>query len=141
MPDIRGSADIKIGPDFKRFLTGECSMRRLAAALAVSTLIVAPAFAGDIEIQQTGRSNWAAANQYNARNTVVIHQWGLNENGNNYASFAQTGRYNFVGSAQQSYTDNTLAVTQFGRETYINAFQTAPGVNVFTATQSRLRRR
>ena len=116
-------------------------MRILAAALVASTVIAAPAFAGDIEIQQRGRSNWAAANQYNAKNTVVLHQWGINANGNNYASFAQSGKYNFVGAAQQSYTDNTLAITQAGKETYINAFQTADGVNVFSATQTRLRRR
>ena len=116
-------------------------MRIFATALVASTVLASSAFAGEIEIQQRGRSNWAAANQYNAKNTVVLHQWGINTNGNNYASFAQSGKYNFVGAAQQSFTDNTLAITQAGKETYISAIQNADGVNSFSATQTRLRRR
>jgi|APTNR8051073442_1049403.scaffolds.fasta_scaffold02336_9 hypothetical protein len=114
-------------------------MRIVSAAILASTLLAAPAFAGDIEVFQIGRSNWIAANQYNSSNTAWVHQRGINEYGNNYASFAQSGRYNYVNSAQSSYTDNIFAATQYGRTNGVTAFQSAAGVNTFSVTQTRRR--
>lgn len=116
-------------------------MRIRTIALIASTLFAAPAFAGDVEIYQVGRSNWAAANQSNASNYVQMHQFNTSVNGNNYASFAQTGRRNEFNTAQSSYTDNVLGVTQTGRDNYGTVFQSAEGVNTFSLTQTRLRRR
>lgn len=114
-------------------------MRVLSAALVASALFAAPAFAGDVEIYQVGRSNWAAANQYNSTNTMMIHQKGLDQYGNNYASFAQAGRSNYVNAAQSSYTDNELGITQAGRFNAVTAFQSAAGFNGFSVTQTRRR--
>lgn len=116
-------------------------MRIRTIALIASTLFAVPAVAGDVEIYQVGRSNWAVANQYNSSNYVMLHQFGTSANGNNYAAFAQSGRRNEFNAAQSSYTDNVLTVTQAGKDNYGSAYQSAEGLNTFSLTQSRLRRR
>lgn len=112
---------------------------RFAAAL-VATVIAAPAFAGDVELYQQGRSNWAAVNQYNSSNYFMVHQKGIDAYGNNYAAAAQSGRRNEVNAAQSSFTDNELGITQTGRDNYVTAFQQANGFNGFSVTQNRRRR-
>lgn len=115
---------------------------RLKAVLALTVVAMAgPAAAGDIEIYQTGQSNWTAVNQYNRVNNAIIYQNNINTNGNNYAAAIQQGRVNKVVSEQYAKTDNALVVEQAGRITYVSAFQQADGTNRFSATQTRLRRR
>lgn len=116
-------------------------MRIRFAALVATTFIAVPALAGDVEIYQTGRSNWAVANQYNSSNYAMVHQRGVDAYGNNYAAFDQRGRRNEVNAAQSSYTDNALGITQTGRDNYVTAWQSAAGFNGFSVTQNRLRRR
>lgn len=116
-------------------------MRLVAVFMLTAAAMTGSAAAGDVEIYQTGQSNWAAINQYNRVNNATIYQNNINTNGNNYAAAIQQGRVNKVLSEQIARTDNSLTVEQTGRITYISAFQQADGTNRFSATQTRLRRR